>query len=388
MAASDSSAADRNVLRPDAASRARLDCIREMLPALLDAMADAVAVVDRERRMVAANRRFVEAFGGLRVDLLGSACTETAHQPSATGPHERCAICEVLERPETQRRVRQIPGPGGALHRYEATFSPIVGDDGAPHHVVEVWRDVTERTQLEVQLSHSERLASVGMLAAGVAHEINNPLASILAGVEGLSRWLKRGRFDTDSVAEAAETTRLLDEQIERCREITGKLVLLGRSDDTMPGWTDLNRAVRDTLSLLAYELRRRDIEAVTELEADLPQIWAREAAMRGMCMNLMINAVQAMSGGGRLTVKTCRGPEQVGLSIADTGPGIAPEHLEKIWDPFFTTKPVGQGTGLGLSITNGIVTRHGGRIRVESASGRGTRFDIELPIHGTGGEE
>ena len=361
--------------------------LRDILPGLLDALPDAVVVVDRERHVVSVNRSYREAFGTGRADVPGGACTDTLRCPQAPGTGAgRCVACEVFESRAPRRRLCQVPDASGVMRRYDATFSPITNDDGAVTHVVEVWRDITERSQLEVQLSHSERLASVGILAAGVAHEINNPLASILAGIEGLARWLKRGRFDAEGVAEAAETIALLEGEIERSRETTQKLMLLGRSYDTTPGWVDLNRAVRDTLGLLGYALRRQGIAAVEALDPALPQIWAREAAMRGICMNLMINAVQAMSDGGRLTVTTGHGPDHVRLTIEDTGPGIAPEHLGRIWDPFFSTKPVGQGTGLGLSITNRLVASHGGRVAVQSEPGGGARFEVELPIHGTGG--
>jgi PAS domain S-box-containing protein len=361
--------------------------LHDALPALLEALPDAVAVVDREHRMVA-NRRYAATFGSKRMDVVDSACTETFHPSRALddGP-ERCLTCQVFEHPVPRRRLQRIPDAGGAMRRYDATFGPILGSDGRATHVLQVWRDITDRSQLEVQLSHSERLASVGILAAGVAHEINNPLASILAGLEGLDRWLGRGRYDAESVREAAETLALLEREIDRCRETTDKLRLLGRAYDTAPGWVDVNAAVRDTLTLLRHEMRVHQIEAVELLDPELPSIWAREAGVRGVCMNLMINSVQAMSDGGRLTVTTRRDAGHVRLSVEDTGSGIAPEHLEQIWDPFFTTKPVGQGTGLGLSITNRIVTRHGGRVAVDSAPGRGTRFDVELPIHGPGGD-
>jgi PAS domain S-box-containing protein len=369
--------------------RVDLEGIREILPGLIDALADAVVVVDRDRRVVAANRRYVEVFGVKRVDVAGSACTDAVHCPEATlGGPERCTACEAIARREPLRRLRHLPDASGAMRRFDATFSPILGADGAVTHIVEVWRDVTDRSQLEVQLSHSERLASVGILAAGVAHEINNPLASMLAGIEGLGRWLQRGRFAESDVKEALETVELLVREIERCRDTTTKLMMLGRSYDTTPGWVDVNHAARDTIGLLQYELRKREIEAIEDLEEGLPPIWAREAGIRGICMNLMINAVQAMSAGGRLTVTTRRVTEErVSLTVRDTGPGIAPEHRERIWDPFFTTKATGQGTGLGLSITSRIVSRHGGRIEVESALGQGATFTVELPIHGPGGE-
>jgi len=360
----------------------------ELLPALMDALADAVLVIDRDRRAVVVNRRYREVFGERRVDLIDTGCTESAHRTDARSPESaRCVACDVFEAREMRSVFRQLPDAGGANRRYEATFRPMLGPDGVVTHVVEIWRDITERSQLEVQLSHSERLASVGILSAGVAHEINNPLASILAGVETLGRWLGRARFEPEDVREARETVEMLEREVDRCRETTQKLTLLGRSYDTAPGWVDLNRAVRDTLALLGYELRKRGIDVVEALEPGLPQIWAREAAVRGICMNLMMNAVQAMSEGGRLTLTSRRDRDNALLAIEDSGPGIAPEHLERIWDPFFTTKPVGQGTGLGLSITHRIVTRHGGRIRVASEPGRGARFEVELPIHGTGGD-
>jgi signal transduction histidine kinase len=122
-------------------------------------------------------------------------------------------------------------------------------------------------------------------------------------------------------------------------------------------------------------------------LEPDLPLIWARGSGIRGVLMNICMNAVQAMPDGGTLTVRTLSMNDAIRIVVEDTGPGIHPAHLDRIWDPFFTTKPVGTGTGLGLSITQRVVTRHGGRIDVESASGRGARFVIDLPVEGPGGE-
>jgi PAS domain S-box-containing protein len=366
---------------PDSANAAAgLDNIRDLMPALFEALADAVVIVDRERRVVAANRRHAETFGAGRVDLIGGDCTEQRHHPEPRAGRQRCVLCETIETRSLQRRIVRLPDATGAMRRFEATFSPILDGSGAVAHVVEVWRDVTDRTELEVQLSHSERLASVGILAAGVAHEINNPLASMMAGIEGLGRWLKRGQFDEEGVREAVTTIELLEREIERGRQTTEKLMLLGRSYNTAPGWVDVNRAVRDTLLLLRYELRTREIETVEELESKMPQIWAREAGVRGICMNLMINAVQAMNGGGRLTVTTRHRSELVELSVGDTGPGIAPEHLERIWDPFFTTKPVGQGTGLGLSVSYGIIDSLGGHIGYRRAAAGGAIFYFDLP--------
>ena len=378
------------LIRPDAAvpaERIQVANVREILPALIDALTDALVVVDRQRRVVAANRRYLEAFGAVRVDVAGSACTETLHCPELPGNREWCAVCRVLVSRATLHQITAVPDARGALRRWEAHFNPIFGPDGAVTHVVEVWRDITDRTQLEVQLAHGERLASVGVLAAGVAHEINNPLASILAGIETLTRWLERGPLDREGLDEARETLRTLDHEVERCRDITQKLMLLGRPYEAAPQWVDLNRAVQDTVALLRFEVRKHTIDVVEDLASELPPIWAREAGVRGICMNLMINAVQAMRDGGRITLVTRSLGDRVRLVVEDTGPGIEPDLLPRIWDPFFTTKGVGEGTGLGLSITNRIVTRHGGQITVESPPGMGARFAVELPIRGSGGE-
>ena len=171
----------------------RLDVVqvREILPHLIDALSDAVLVVDRRRLVVAANRRYVDVFGRDAVRMVGQTCHDVVHCPEASdGSGQHCAACEVVTERAPRRMVRTLPDTRGALRRWEGTLNPVLDSLGEVTHVVEVWRDITERSQLEAQLSHSERLASLGVLAAGVAHEINNPLASILAGVESMRRWL------------------------------------------------------------------------------------------------------------------------------------------------------------------------------------------------------
>jgi PAS domain S-box-containing protein len=364
------------------------DQVLPILPQLMDSLSDAVVVVDREQRLVAANAQYLASFGMRRSDLIGSRCTDAVHCPEdrAAGEAGRCAACETFESGRPARRLRSLPDASGVLRRWEASFNPVLDAGGRVTHVVEVWRDVTARSQLEAQLGHSERLAALGTLAAGVGHEINNPLASVLAGVESLQRWLERRKFAKDDLVEAAEILDVLEREVHRCRDTTDKLMLLAQPVSTQPEWFDLNQAVRDTLSLLSHQMRKQGIEAEERLDPDLPPIWARHSSMRGVCMNLMMNAVQAMPNGGRLTAGTARGGAGVMLTIEDTGVGIAADHLDRIWDAFFTTKPVGQGTGLGLSITQRVVSRHGGTIGVESRPGQGARFIVELPIEGTGG--
>jgi len=364
------------------------DRIRDILPQLIDAMADAVVVLDAQRRIVAANRRYVEAFGVSQPDVLGSFCQEALHCPeSADTPDGHCSACQAFQTGAPVRRVRTVPsGASRAPRRWEATFNPVAGPDGKIGHIIEVWRDITDRSHLEAQLSHSERLASLGSLAAGVAHEVNNPLASVLASVDSMQRWLQRTPLDEQARAEAQAVLSACEREIARVRETSDKLMLLAQPQSVKPTWVSLEQAAADTLSLLSNQMRKQSVRNEAGLAGNLPLIWAKEGAVRSICMNLMLNAVQAMPGGGTLEVRTRLEGEHVILEVADTGPGIPDDIAERIWDPFFTTKPTGKGTGLGLSITRGQVERHGGSIRAENRPGGGTMFVVELPVRGSGG--
>ena len=362
--------------------------LRSVLPRLLDALTDAVVVVDRLGHVIAANARFHKAFGFDPGRIEGRACPRAGRCATTAPKSETCLACDIARTKQPRRALQVVPDASGQQRRWEAMLNPLLDERGEVEMVVEVWRDVTERTHLEAQLSHSERLASLGMLAAGVAHEVNNPLASMLAGVESLERWLARARMPEIERAEAAEVLGLLEQETRRCRETTDKLLLLGQPYSTRPVWIDVNRAARDTLALLSFATRRQRIQVDSQLDDTLPPVWGREGALRGVLMNLCMNAVQALQNGGHLSLRTQGiGEGRVAIEVIDDGPGIAPEHLARIWDPFFTTKPVGQGTGLGLSITRSIVTRHGGEIQVDSAPGQGARFTITLPTEGSGGE-
>lgn len=370
-------------------NRFDLGQIQPILPQLIDSLSDAVLVVDAQQRVVAANRRYVETFGRGDGAIAGRVCDEAVDCPERIDglTRDRCATCDVLALHHPTRRLRVVPDATGAQRRWEGTFSPVTGASNTITHIVEVWRDVSERSNLESQLSHSERLASLGVLAAGVAHEINNPLAGILAGVESLQRTQAQETAEGSKGREAADLLRVLERETKRIRDITDKLMLLAQPHSDAADWVDLNRAAADTLHLLRYQMKEQGVRAIELLQADLPHVWATEIGIRSVCLNLMMNAVQAMPSGGALTVKTSRhGAATVTMEVADTGPGIPSQHFERIWDPFFTTKPTGQGTGLGLSITQRVVTRVGGRIRAENLEGGGARFVMELPIGRPGG--
>jgi signal transduction histidine kinase len=187
--------------------------------------------------------------------------------------------------------------------------------------------------------------------------------------------------------AEILDLLEVMERETRRCRDISDKLTLLAQPPTGPSAWVELNNSVSDTLTLLGFAMKRQGIAVVDSLDPELPVIWARESGMRSVCMNLMLNAVQAMPGGGTLWVKTSASGDHVTLDVADSGPGIAPEHFDRIWDPFFTTKPPGSGTGLGLSITQRIIARHAGHISAENRAEGGARFVVEIPVMGPGGE-
>ena len=247
----------------DPSPRYDIEQVRQMLPQLIDGLIDAVLVVDRGQRVVAANRSYLETFGTGAEAVVGISCHDSVACPLSHpgSPASACPACDVLAHRHPRKIVLAIPDANGGQRRWEASLNPVLDARGEVSHVVEVWRDITDRSQLEGQLAHSERLASLGVLAAGIAHEINNPLAAILAGVESLKRWLGRARgLDSEEFRDVSEVLDILERQTQRGREITDKLLLLAQPYSGASTWVDVNRAGRDTLALLDYQLRKQNV--------------------------------------------------------------------------------------------------------------------------------
>ncbi|HIE50688.1 MAG TPA: hypothetical protein EYP85_02925 [Armatimonadetes bacterium] len=226
----------------------------------------------------------------------------------------------------------------------------------------------------QAQLLQSSKLASIGLLAGGVAHELNNPLQIVLGRTELLLEDAPPGSAQHRDLQE-------IHHELQRMVDIVQNLLAFSRASrrNEMEA-VQLNEVVNTTLALLGQQLRVKNIEPHTDLQPDLPPVWGNAGKLQQVLTNLAVNAVQAMPNGGRLEVTTSCLGNQVILRVRDTGCGIPPEHLEHIWDPFFTTKPPGEGTGLGLSVTYGIVKEHGGEIAVSSEVGKGTEFTLLFP--------
>ncbi len=238
--------------------------------------------------------------------------------------------------------------------------------------------DITERVSLETQLAQADKLSSIGLLAAGVAHEINTPLAVISSYAQMLSKQLK-GDARLSAVLEK------ITQQSFRAAEIANGLLNFSRTSTTEFRETDLNQVIRDTLSLLEHQFKTANVLVDLDLAGNLPLILGNPGKLQQVFLNLLLNAKEAMPGGGRLRVATLAN-SHVEAHISDSGSGIAPENLKRIYDPFFTTKTVPRhgdrrGTGLGLSVSYGIIQEHAGKIHVESAVGAGTTFHLEFPL-------
>ena len=264
--------------------------------------------------------------------------------------------------------------PGGQTLIVNLSAVPLVGKDGHVLGRLLIFNDLTERVNLEDQLIQAEKLSSIGLLAAGVAHEVNTPLAVIASQAQMLMR--QESPDDPRS-----RTLDKIIKQAFRASEIVNNLLKFSRVSGSEYSDLDLNKLVRETVSLVEPMLRASKIAVNAQLCPSLPLVYANPGKLQQVFMNLIINARDAMPRGGELTISTDCEDSSVRVEVSDNGVGISPEHLSKIFDPFFTTKSTSRGTGLGLAVTYGIIREHLGKIEVKSAIGRGTSFRVELPV-------
>jgi PAS domain S-box-containing protein len=306
-----------------------------------------------------------EALGRSLADVFPSSFVEDFYRlRQSTGIHNLYKF--RLETPAGDTRIANIAIAPLVTKRFHVIGRLIIVDD------------ITERVSLESQLSQADKLSSIGLLAAGVAHEVNTPLAVISSYAQMLAKQVQ-GDDKKSSLLE--KITR----QTFRASEIVNNLLNFSRTTGTEFSHVNLNKVIGDTLALLEHQFKTAQIQVVNELAADLPTVYGNAGRLQQVFLNLFLNAKDAMAGGGTLTVATSNGAG-VNVTVRDTGSGIAQEHIQRIYDPFFTTKTSpakgqNRGTGLGLSVTYGIIQEHAGKIRVESAPGAGTTFYLEFPL-------
>jgi PAS domain S-box-containing protein len=349
----------------------RYQTLHQLNSRILQSVSLGIYTVDDRLRITSWNRRMAELSGVEEEQALGSDLFALFPMLEEEGFAAR--LRRVLERgmPEKLRLAHR--NMRGELRFQKRRLAPL-REGKRTTGVVVIVEDVTEFKRLLEQTIQSEKLAEVGRLSAGIAHEVNNPLSVISYAAQLLLREQTLPPFEQ-------ELAERIDSEVERLKALTGSLLSFSRARETVKRETDLNEVLRDVLRLVRYELNRHSIRLV-ETFAALPEVQADPNKLKQVFINLIMNAAQAMPDGGTLTVATAEvAGGEVEARIADSGPGIPPEVRERIFEPFFSTKKEGEGTGLGLYICRNIVAEHEGRLLVESAPGQGATFRVVLPL-------
>ncbi|RPJ85042.1 MAG: HAMP domain-containing protein, partial [Acidobacteria bacterium] len=351
---------------------------KDYLESVINSIEDEIVVVDREFRVVTANEAYVRR-SGHRKDLAPGqpCCITNAGGSCEVGLQAKCPARTTFHTGRVEKCLHRFVADGGRERYIEIYSYPLTDAGGRVFQAIEVRRDITERRVLEANLCHSERLASLGLLASGISHEINNPLASIVTCAEGLQKRMGKTQVRTDDVV---EYLTLITKEAMRVKAITERLLILSRKSNSLIYIVSVNRALQETVQLVKFQAQNRDIQIQEDYACELPEITADEPALRQVFLNLLMNAMQATAAGGRIAVKTAAQPDCVRVVVEDTGCGIAPANLPHLFEPFFTSRPAGQGTGLGLFISHTLIRQMGGSIQVESQVGTGSKFTVEIP--------
>ncbi len=347
----------------------------ERYRSIVDHATDAILTIDQDGIIRFWNPAAERIYGYIAEEAVGRhiqllAPSEEALRQSRA-QHREVLQGKIFRDIQTTRRRKD-----GKIITISLTLSPLKGPDGSVIGVTGIARDITDRLLLQQQLFQAEKMASLGSLVAGVAHELNNPLAGIMGFAE-----LQQDSKDLDKVK--GDANKILREA-QRMQRVIQNLLSFARHRRPERVLTDINRILDDTMELLQNSLDRDRIHVHTDMDPEIPQTWADAHQLQQVFLNLIANAQQAIAhlgAEGTIAIRTSTENGQIQVRVSDTGPGIPSEYLPQIFDPFFTTKDVGQGTGLGLSIAFGIVQEHGGHIFVASEANKGATFVVQLPV-------
>jgi signal transduction histidine kinase len=361
-------------------SNLELEARRQEVQAILDGISDVVAVVTADYRVRSVNNSFYDLFPA--EDPVGRRCFELFQNRS--DPCRDCVHRKALATNQV-RRESTIIRIGDRNHQFDITASPLRDAEGRPSDIILVLRDVTLEKQFQAKYQYAEKMATIGLLAAGVAHEINNPLASIQGFAQGLHRrmeTLSKAIEDPVLREDLAEYVDIILKECRRCSDIVQTLLTFSPRKDAALSRIELNPLVENVLRILHHRLKYA-AEKIVQLDLDphLPQIRGNPAELKQVILNLVLNALDALDGSGTIQIRTrIADGQSIALDVADDGCGISLEDHPKLFEPFFTTKPVGQGVGIGLSTCYHIIQAHKGEIRVESTPGQGACFTVILP--------
>lgn len=351
---------------------------RRFTSLIIDSLPVGLYVIDRDYRIQVWNRKRETGTQGLRrADVMGRQVFEVLTRQPAV--QLRAEFDRVFRAGEVQQMEIEVESREETRY-YRISRIPMRLDADSITHVITIGEDVTESRETQLRILQSEKLAAVGQLAAGVMHEINNPLATIGACVAAIE-----ARLGDAADGTVREYLEIIDKEVDRCTRIVDGLLDFSRPKDAAPRQpAGANALVDRTLFLLKHHQRFKRMSVNRELTEGLPAVLVNDEQMIQVLMALMLNGLDAMEEGGVLTVRTRQHPhrsDEVIIEVADTGHGIPATDLQKIFEPFYTTKAPGRGTGLGLSICYGIVEQHLGRLEVDSLPGLGSTFRVYLPV-------
>jgi PAS domain S-box-containing protein len=340
---------------------------KELIDRILASTPNSVLVISQGSHIILANKTFYETFQMKKGEVEGRQLDGVVQVPELSD-----AVAEALahNKPQANLEFRHKVGPSERV--LLASISPMQNKE-----VLVTLQDVTEERGRQERLYLVDRLASVGEMAAGIAHELNNPLTSVVC--------LARLLIDMDIPSEIKDDLACICSETQRAIEVIRNLLSFSRKHESVKRPTQINKVIEDVIKLRAYEHRVNNIQVNTYFAPELPEITVDYFQMQQVFLNIILNAENAMieaRNQGTLSVATERVNNSVKISFTDDGPGIARESLNRIFDPFFTTKEIGKGSGLGLSICYGMVTQHGGSIYADSELGKGTTFVVKLPIN------
>ncbi|MEN4010648.1 MAG: ATP-binding protein [Bellilinea sp.] len=347
---------------------------RNTLRALFDSIPASIYIIDRTYRILAINLpRSLRANSEPR-ELFGRKCYEALYKRSEVCPG--CRVIETFTQAISTNRTIHEWLEGDRFLDWEVTTYPIQEKTNLPHQAILFEQDITEKRSLEANLIQSEKMAAVGQLAAGIAHEINNPLAAIIANTQILRRELISDSPDF------METLHLIETAGLRAANVVSGLLGISRKENKYEFEPlSLNDSIRAALSLVNHDLLRRSITVETKFQDDMPEIIASRTHLQSVWINLLVNSMDAIDKEkGHITVATRYTERQFLVTFEDNGKGIPAEYINRIFEPFFTTKAAGRGTGLGLAVTQRVIKEHQGEIHIESRLGQGVKISISLP--------
>lgn len=349
---------------------------RLLFQTVVDALPLSLHAIDRDFKLVVWNQgREAGVFGRSRGEVLArDLFSVIGEDPALRAEYEEVFSSGV-------GTVSEVVGRGGdppRIYRVEKVPMRLVSGQGVSH-VITIGQDVTEQRLIERSMAQTEKMAAIGQLVTGIAHEINNPLATIAGCAEAMRSRLSTPLSDQDR-CEVHEDTQLIEDEAYRCKGILQNLLDFSRSEPEGRNYCDAASVVRRTVRLVGHNKRVADVALEVEIEEDLPPVAACEEHLVQVLLTLLVNAADAAPSGCIRVRAGHRPPGEVVVSVEDDGPGIPLEVQDRVFEPFFTTKPPGKGTGLGLSVAYGLIQAHKGRLEMYSHPGTGTRFDMILP--------